>query len=154
MATKKSTKKAAKKPARRKKESGNTGRHSTQCTVCNHKDKEEIEARYLGFEPVVHVANEFGVSNYAIDRHAEFFGLDEQRASDTEKVLRNVIARGFAPHKTIDPKIAMAAVQELNRMHGKRQEDKPNENLTDEQRAQKAGSIVGKGKERMRLVKK
>ena len=145
--------KAVKKgAARRENSDANARRHSSQCTVCNHKDRQEIEQCYLNFEPVLHVANNFGVSNNAIDRHSEFFGLDVERAADTKKLLRSIAARGFSQLQKVDSKLLIESIKELNRMEGKRQDPKPNENLTDEQKAQKAQGIIGRGKERMRLV--
>lgn len=110
---------AGKGGSRRGQTAANIARHSTQCTICKHPQKQEIEARYLAFVSVLHVADEFKVSDDAVLRHADYFGLSDQRVSDTEKVLKNVIARGFAQHKEIAPTIAMAAVQELNKMQGK-----------------------------------
>jgi hypothetical protein len=95
------------------------GRHAGKCLVCNHANKQEIEVAYLLFESVPKIAERFEVADDSIYRHAEFFGLDDQRAGDTKKVLQNVIARGFAQSKNIDPRVALGAVQELNKIEGK-----------------------------------
>jgi hypothetical protein len=143
----------AKKQTGCEKDAANIARHSTQCAVCNHKQKGEIERRYMIFVPVTHVADEFGLSDDSIYRHAEYFGLDDQRAGDTEKVLKNVIARGFSQHKNIDPRVALSAVQELNKMQGKHQEPMPNQNLSEDEKSERAAALINKGRERMRLVK-
>ena len=39
----------------------------------------------MDFKAVLHVANEFDVSDDSVQRHAAYFGLDEESAGDTEK---------------------------------------------------------------------
>src|SRR5437868_6719658 len=81
--------------------------HVALCQVCKHEQREEIERRYSQFESAPKLAAIFDVSDDSIYRHAEYFGLDELRVADTERVLKNVIARGFAQNKTISPQIAI-----------------------------------------------
>jgi hypothetical protein len=122
---------------RRGKTESNTARHATQCTICKHAQKLEIEAEYKGFAAVPQVAEKYGVSDDSIYRHVEYFGLDAERMNDTEAVLKSIIARGYAQVKTIDSRLLIESIKELNRVQGKRQEEKPNENLTPDQKREK-----------------
>jgi hypothetical protein len=109
-------------------------RHSGKCQVCHHQQSQEIERRYLGYESEYKIALEFGVSHDAINRHAQFFGLDAKRMGDTEAMLRVVVAKGFQQFsKTgISEKSWVECIKELNRVAGKRKEPAKNPNDLEE----------------------
>lgn len=115
--------------------------HAALCAVCKHVEREEIERRYLDYETCAKLAEDFGLSDDSISRHGLYFGLDEQRAGDTEKVLKSLIARGFAQVTKIDGKLLIEAVKELNRQTGQRQEERKNQHDLTPKQKQKLETI-------------
>ena len=109
--------------------------HRAICLVCNHPQKEDIERRYLAFETCEKLAAEFGLSDDSISRHGLYFGLDERRVGDTEKLLKIVVARGFQQFSNngISEKAWIECLKELNKITGKRTE--PAKNPTDIEKA-------------------
>jgi hypothetical protein len=87
--------------------------------VCNHPDRKDIEAQYRAFNTLAKIGQDFDLTLHSIWRHAQFFGLDERRAGETEKALRGVIARGFQQLKTVDASTLMVAIRELNKLGGR-----------------------------------
>src|SRR5947209_18677885 len=102
--------------------------HRAICAVCNHPQKEEIERRYLAFETCEKLAAEFGLSDDSIGRHGRYFGLDERRVGDTEKVLRAIIGKGLRQLKTVPPSLLADSIRELNRITGRHKEPAKNPN--------------------------
>jgi hypothetical protein len=103
----------------RGKSAPNPNRHAGKCTVCNSEFRLDVERVYHNFRPVSEIASEFDLSEDAIYRHVSFLGLDLKRSENTERVLLDVIARGFKGNKDIAPNIALGAVQELHKITGK-----------------------------------
>src|SRR5437588_6203309 len=107
--------------------------HRAICAACNHPQKEDIERRYLAFETCEKLAAEFGLSDDSISRHGLYFGLDERRVGDTEKVLRAIIGKGLRQLKTVTPSLLADCIKELNRITGRHKE--PAKNPTDIEKA-------------------
>lgn len=112
--------------ANRGKTSASRAKHSGKCVVCNHLTHNEIEAAYLNFTPTAQIAETFAVSADSIQRHAQFMGLDDARVSDTEKVLKTIIARGFSQVRKVEGKLLLEALKELNKITGKHKEPAKN----------------------------
>src|SRR2546421_615901 len=108
--------------------------HRAICLVCNHPQKEDIERRYLAFETCEKLAAEFGLSDDSISRHGLYFGLDERRVGDTEKVLRAIIGKGLRQLKTVPPSLLADSIKELNRITGRHKESAKNPNDLEEAR--------------------
>src|SRR5205085_5353106 len=106
--------------------------HRAICAVCNHPQKEDIERRYLAFETCEKLAAEFGLSDDSISRHGLYFGLDERRVGDTEKVLRAIIGKGLRQLKTVPPSLLADSIKELNRITGRHKEPAKNPNDLEE----------------------
>src|SRR2546423_439788 len=106
--------------------------HRAICSVCNHPQIQDIERRYLDFEPCANLAADFGVSDDSISRHGHYFGLDERRAGNTEKVLRAIIGKGLRQLKTVPPSLLADSIKELNRITGKHKEPAKNPNDLEE----------------------
>ena len=106
--------------------------HRAICLVCNHPQKEDIERRYLAFETCEKLAAEFGLSDDSISRHGRYFGLDERRVGDTEKVLRAIIGKGLRQLKTVPPSLLADSIKELNRITGRHKEPAKNPNDLEE----------------------
>src|SRR5947209_1053525 len=96
--------------------------HRAICLVCNHTQIQDIERRYLDFEPCAKLAADFGVSDDSISRHGHYFGLDERRVGDTEKVLRAIIGKGLRQLKIVPPSLLADNIKELNRITGRHKE--------------------------------
>ena len=107
-------------------------RHSGKCLVCHHQQRHEIEHKYLDFESEYKIASEHGVSHDAVNRHAKYFGLDQRRAADTEKLLRAIIARGFSQLEKVSGPLLMEAIKEFGKQAGKRKEAAKNPNDLEE----------------------
>jgi hypothetical protein len=151
---------AGKKPARkavtRQKVAVVVDRHAQSCTVCKHPQKAELEALYMRFEPVSELVSEFEVQERAIYRHVRYYELSRKRAADTEKVLEAIVQKGaetLSLLPIVDLKLAVEAIKELHKVRGKIQEPMPNQNLTEDQKAERAAELLNRGKERMKLVK-
>src|SRR5213075_156270 len=106
--------------------------HLAICLVCNHPQIRDIERRYLDFEPCAKLAADFGVSDDPISRHGHYFGLDERRAGNTEKVLRAIIGKGLRQLKTVPPSLLADSIKELNRITGRHKEPAKNPNDLEE----------------------
>lgn len=118
--------KAGRKGENRGKKAKSRALHAGKCAVCKHLLKQEIEAEYLGFIPTARIAEGFNVSADSIQRHAQFIGLDENRAADTERVLKNIVARGFTQIKKVEGRLFIEALKELNKITGKHKEPAKN----------------------------
>jgi hypothetical protein len=139
MSVKKSDKKSTgKRPAKRATTRGRNAprpkQHAALCGVCKHGQREEIERRFILFEPIPLLAEGFGLSDDSIYRHAEYFGLDVERVSDTGKVLRHVLALGLSQIKKVDSKLFLGVIKELNKITGLHK--LPEQNPADIERAE------------------
>ena len=73
------------------KQKGDLGRHSTQCSICNHEEKEEIERLWCSGRSGRSLEQEFGLHHMSIIRHMRFFGLK----LDIEAALEAIITSGM-----------------------------------------------------------
>jgi hypothetical protein len=146
------------------------------CTICKHKKVKAIDAALVQGVSFRDIALQFKVGAMSVQRHQEHIaeairlakekfqlergltleaqldGLREQ----TEQVLGMFMDylspfNGELALKAIDRRHKQIEIEA--KLRGEFQEPKPNENLTDEQRAERAAGILNKGRERMRLVK-
>jgi hypothetical protein len=70
------------------------GRHKANCTVCAHKKREEIEARFVGWQSPSTIARDCGLADRAsIYRHAHALGLLEKRKRNVQAALEYIIER-------------------------------------------------------------
>jgi hypothetical protein len=81
-----------------KKQSGNeTGfsqsRHEAKCTVCQHKDRSEIERAFLNWSSPGKIAKSYGTTRDAIYRHAHALGLMAKRSRNVRLALEKIIER-------------------------------------------------------------
>jgi hypothetical protein len=55
-------------------------RHARKCTICNHRDREKIEAAFLCWTSPEAIASEFNIAHREyIHRHVRATGLDQLR---------------------------------------------------------------------------
>lgn len=110
----------------RKNQSPRPAQHRAICSVCKHADCEEIEKRYLDFEPQVKLATDYSLQESAISRHISYFDLEAQRSGDTERLLKVIISRGFKQNQKVGDKLFIEAVKEFNKITGKHKEPQKN----------------------------
>lgn len=67
------------------------GRHRKHCRVCQHSDREAIEADWLAWGSTDRIADQFGLSRDSLYRHAHALGLFEKRAHNLKKALERII---------------------------------------------------------------
>jgi hypothetical protein len=70
------------------------GRHQSQCTICQHPDREKIENDYLQWTSITDLARSHGVSRDSLYRHVHALGLDKKRSSTILLPLERLIERG------------------------------------------------------------
>ena len=67
------------------------GRHETQCGVCKHTRRAEIETEWINWAPTSRLARRYGVSRDALYRHAHALGLFAKRQRNVRAALERII---------------------------------------------------------------
>ncbi len=75
----------------------NPNLHAASCTVCNHKDRLEIENLYIRGSSVNALSRQFGVTLNALYRHGDATGLrgerDERTITRVDQLLKSWIGK-------------------------------------------------------------
>ena len=72
----------------------NLGRHSTECRVCAHAQREEIEREFINWRSPAAIAKAYGLRNRAsVYRHAHALGLFAKRQRNVRAALEKIIER-------------------------------------------------------------
>jgi hypothetical protein len=96
------------------------GRHSRNCTVCAHEDREEIEREFVNWTSPKVIAKEFGLKDRtAVYRHAHAFGLFPKRGRNIRAALEKIIERAGEVEAT--SAAVVAAVQAYARINSQGQ---------------------------------
>ena len=66
-------------------------RHAGACTICNHADKETIEASYVNWKSPTALCKEYGLDRMTLWRHANLFGLVEKRQRNIRAALSKIV---------------------------------------------------------------
>jgi hypothetical protein len=69
-------------------------RHARDCTICSHKDREQIESEYVAWESPTKLARRFHISRRTIYRHSHALNLFEKRTRNVRSALEKIIERG------------------------------------------------------------
>ena len=70
----------------------NLGRHSTECRVCAHAQREEIEREFINWRSPAAIAKAYGLRNRAsVYRHAHALGLFAKRQRNVRAALEKII---------------------------------------------------------------
>lgn len=86
------------------------GRHRRACSVCAHKQREEIEAAFVGWRSVAAIAEEYGLADRAsVYRHAHALGLFQKRQRNVRAALERIIEK--AGEVDVTASAVVAAVQ-------------------------------------------
>jgi hypothetical protein len=70
---------------------GNIGRHESQCSICQHPRREDLEAAFIGWEKPSRIVKAFKISRDALYRHAGAFKLDEKKCRNKRVALVRII---------------------------------------------------------------
>jgi len=69
-------------------------RHSRDCAICSHSEREHIEIEFLAWESPTRLARRFKISRRTIYRHASALDLFEKRSRNVRSALEKIIERG------------------------------------------------------------
>ena len=70
------------------------GRHKRTCSVCRHKQREEIESAFVGWRSPAAIAEEFWLADRSsVYRHANALGLLQKRQRNIRAALERFIER-------------------------------------------------------------
>ena len=69
------------------------GRHETQCTICSHVKREEIEQAFVNWTSPARISKQYGVSRDSGYRHAHALGLMEKRRRNVRVALERIIEK-------------------------------------------------------------
>ena len=69
----------------------NKGRHESQCTICAHPKRDDIEQAFINWTSPRRITTEFKVSRDSIYRHAHMFNLIEKRRRNVRAALEKII---------------------------------------------------------------
>lgn len=68
------------------------GRHSTNCRICGHGKRAEIESDFVRWKSPARITTEYKLGNRAsVYRHAHAFGLFEKRGRNVRAALERII---------------------------------------------------------------
>jgi len=70
------------------------GRHKRTCSVCRHKQREEIESAFVGWRSPAAIAEEYGLADRSsVYRHANALGLRQKRQRNIRAALEHIIEK-------------------------------------------------------------
>ena len=85
---------APKKPnSVRTRQAVNLGRHESQCTICAHPKRDEVEDAFVNWTSVSKIAEEYAVSRDGVYRHAHALGLMDKRRRNVRAALERIIEK-------------------------------------------------------------
>ena len=86
------------------------GRHKQNCSVCAHKQREEIEVAFVSWRSPAAIAEEYGLADRAsVYRHAHALGLFQKRQRNVRAALERIIEKAGEVDATASA--VVAAVQ-------------------------------------------
>ena len=69
------------------------GRHQSQCRICAHAEREQIEQEWINWGNTSLIAEKYGVSRDGIYRHAHALGLFGKRRGNFTVALEKIVER-------------------------------------------------------------
>jgi hypothetical protein len=83
------------------------GRHQRNCSVCAHREKEEIETAFLAWRSPATIAEEYGLADRSsVYRHANALGLFPKRQRNIRAALERIIERADSVEVTASAVVA------------------------------------------------
>jgi len=69
-------------------------RHESQCSVCTHPQRQEIEEAWLDWANTSGLAERFRLSRYSVYRHMHILGLYRERQNRIKRLYEKILERG------------------------------------------------------------
>jgi len=92
------------------------GRHQRACSVCAHRQREEIEDAFIGWRSPAAIAEEFGLADRAsVYRHAHALELFPKRQKNVRAALERIIEK--AGEVDVTASAVVAAVQAYSKIN-------------------------------------
>jgi hypothetical protein len=90
-------------------------RHSRDCSICAHRDRDSIEQEFCAWKPAEVIARERKISRAAFYRHVRAMGLLARRDRNVKGALAGFIERGYRVRVTASSFIAaITAYSKIN----------------------------------------
>lgn len=70
-------------------------RHSRDCSICAHPDREEIEREFCDWKPLAAIAKTRRIPRASLYRHVHATGLFDKRDRNVKAALAALIERGY-----------------------------------------------------------
>jgi len=94
----------------------NLGRHKRTCSVCAHKQREEVENAFVSWRSPTAIAEEYGLSDRAsVYRHAHALGLFPKRQRNVRAALERIIEK--AGEVDVTASAVVAAIQAYTKIN-------------------------------------
>jgi hypothetical protein len=94
----------------------NLGRHESNCTICSHPQREEIEREFVEWASPLRIAEDFALPDRkTVYRHARAFGLLLKRDRNIRAGLAKIIERGGEVE--ISAAAVVAAIQAYSKIN-------------------------------------
>jgi hypothetical protein len=92
------------------------GRHRRLCSVCQHAQREDIEAAFIAWRSPVSIAEEYGLADRSsVYRHAQAFGLSDKRKRNVRAALERIIEK--AGEVEVTAAAVVSAVQAYSKIN-------------------------------------
>jgi hypothetical protein len=95
------------------------GRHEYHCTICSHKQRDEIDEAFVNWGKPSRLATKYSVSRDSIYRHAHALGLMEKRRRNVGAALERIIEK--ADDVEVNAAAVVSAVSALARINSQGQ---------------------------------
>ena len=90
-------------------------KHSRDCSICAHRDRDDIEREFCEWKPIAAIAKARRIPRAALYRHANAKGLFEKRGRNVKAALSKIIEHCDRVHVTAAAVIsAIAAYAKIN----------------------------------------
>lgn len=94
----------------------NLGRHQRYCTVCQHEQRDEIEAAFVAWRSPASIAEEFNLGDRnSVYRHAHALGLFAKRQRNIRAALERIIEK--AGEVEVTAAAVVSAVQAYSKIN-------------------------------------
>ena len=103
-------------------------RHSRDCRICAHADREEIDCEFCEWKPIAAIAKSRRIPRASLYRHIHAVGLFEKRDRDIKAALARIIERGH--NVRVTPASLISAIQAYAKINAEGQWVDKQENMT------------------------
>ena len=94
----------------------NVGRHASECRICRHSQRDEIEQDFIAWRSPASITKQYGLQNRStVYRHAHAFGLFQKRQCNVRAALEKIIER--AGEVDVTAQAVVAAVQAYSKIN-------------------------------------